>query len=131
MLFSEYVNVIYIVHSHLIYLSKLCIIFFFNSNFEIKINPSILREKEYAREDIEYFRFRDSTLRKRKKKAFEVFDINGFTRFFGTPPRGAFLVKFSSICQTKFFSFVSEHDFGVQILIIFRIGLVYLLDREF
>lgn len=131
MLFSEYVNVIYIVHSHLIYLSKLCKIFFFNSNFEIKINPSILREKEYAREDIEYFRFRDSTLRKRKKKAFEVFDINGFTRFFGTPPRGAFLVKFSSICQTKFFSFVSEHDFGVQILIIFRIGLVYLLDREF
>lgn len=65
------------------------------------------------------------------KKAFEVFDINGFTRSFGTPPRGAFLVKFSSICQTKFFSFVSEHDFGVQILIIFRIGLVYLLDREF
>lgn len=131
MLFSEYVNVIYIVHSHLIYLSKLCIIFFFNSNFEKKINPSVLREKEYAREDIEDFRVRDSTLRKRKKKAFEVFDINGFTRSFGTPPRGAFLVKFSSICQTKFFSFVSEHDFGVQILIIFRLGLVYLLDREF
>lgn len=128
MLFSEYVNV---VHSHLIYLSKLCIIFFFNSNFEKKINPSVLREKEYAREDIEDFRVRDSTLRKRKKKAFEVFDINGFTRSFGTPPRGAFLVKFSSICQTKFFSFVSEHDFGVQILIIFRLGLVYLLDREF
>lgn len=55
MLFFEYVNVIYIVYSYLIYLLKLCIIFFLNFYFEKKINFLIFREKEYVCEDIEYF----------------------------------------------------------------------------
>lgn len=59
--------IIYIVYSYLIYLRKLCIIFFLILISKKKIPPSILREKEYAREDIEDFRVRDSTLRKRKK----------------------------------------------------------------
>lgn len=123
--------IIYIVYSHLIYLRKLCITFFFNSHFEKKKYPPQSSERRNMR--VKILSISDSEIQPfgKGKKAFEVFDINGFTRSFGTPPRGAFLVKFSSICQTKFFSFVSEHDFGVQILIIFRLGLVYLLDREF
>lgn len=106
------------------------IIFFLNSNFEKKLTP---QPSERRNMRVKILSISDSKIQPfgKGKKAFEVFDINGFTRSFGTPPCGAFLVKFSSICQTKFFSFVSEHDFGVQILIIFRLGLVYLLDREF
>lgn len=122
--------IIYIVYSHLIYLWNLCITVFLNSHFEKKNTP---QSSERRNMRVKILRISESEIQPfgKGKKAFEVFDINGFTRSFGTPPRGAFLVKFSSICQTKFFSFVSEHDFGVQILIIFRLGLVYLLDREF
>lgn len=122
--------IIYIVYSHLIYLRKLCIIFFLILISKKKIPP---QSSERRNMRVKILRISESEIQPfgKGKKAFEVFDINGFTRSFGTPPRGAFLVKFTSICQTKFFSFVSEHDFGVQILIIFRIGLVYLLDREF